>query len=104
MYTVIFPTLLAIFTWFVCIHVVYSFGFYTVFKKEKLRSADSILIYEELLISINVNDICYSSNLYWNPTDWIQENCISTEISDKMCCGFSRSTRFFGMCSALTYI
>lgn len=37
-----------------------------VFNKEELRSVDSILIYEELLISINVNDICYSSNLYWN--------------------------------------
>lgn len=74
------------------------------FEKEKLWSTDFILTFEGYWFK-------YISMLYVFlliyieiPTDWIQENCISPEISDQICCCFSRSTRFFGMYSALNYI
>lgn len=62
------------------------------------------LLFEELLISINIDVICFLVTCVKTSTDWVQKDSITPEISDKMCCCFSRSARFFGMYSLLTCI
>jgi len=67
MYTVIFPPLTCYFHVICLYSLVLFFLVLHEFNKEKLRSTNFILILEELFISINISNICYSANLYWNP-------------------------------------